>query len=173
MLNKIFILLIFVATTLTACGSPEPKTYPEGTLAAALAADGRFSIFLEIADEITHPHFPDTALLSDTEQIYTVFAPTDDAFLELESDLLEKLKNDSGLAEVMLFHHGFTQVVPSTDFGLLKTRPTILTIVSVPLEIDGDQFFYDGSEVIEVDIRVGDSIYHVLDSVAGVELLGD
>ena len=173
MKTRTFLFLLVVAIGIAACGPQQPKTYPEGTLAEALAADGRFSIFLEIADAVTHPHFPDAPLLEDLDQDYTIFAPTDDAFLALEADLLEQLKNSPGLAEIMLFHHGFTQVVPSTEFGLLKTRPTILTIITVPMEIIGGQYFYEGSNVIEVDNNVGESIYHVLDSVAGVELLAD
>ena len=76
-----------------ACGSSEPD-YPEGTLAAVLAADGRFTTFLEITNEIVGPHGTEVMLVRTEDRDRTVWAPTDDAFAALDPDLLEKLKDD-------------------------------------------------------------------------------
>lgn len=168
-----YVLLSCIALLVSACGSQEtPKSYPEGTIAAYLAEDGRFTTFLEITDEVVYESAP--PLLVNTEHYpLTIFAPTDEAFAALPPDLLEQLKTDPGLAQELLFHHGFDKPLFSKDFGMLKTWPTIITPVKVSFEIDGNQIRYDGALVIEKDIQVGDNVIHVLDSVTGLELLTD
>ena len=168
-----YVLLICIALLVSACGSQEtPKSYPEGTIAAYLAEDGRFTTFLEITDEVVYESAP--PLLVNTEYYpLTIFAPTDEAFAALPPDLLEQLRTDPGLAQELLFHHGFDKPLFSKDFGMLKTWPTIITPVKVSFEIDGNQIRYDGALVIEKDIQVGDNVIHVLDSVTGLELLTD
>lgn len=167
------LLLVCLIFLVNACGLQEaPKSYPEGTIAAYLAADGRFTTFLEITDEVIYESAP--PLLINTEHYpLTIFAPTDEAFAALPPELVEQLKTDAGLAQELLFHHGFDKPLFSKDFGMLKTWPTIITPVKVSFEIDGDQIRYDGALVIEKDIQVGDNVIHVLDSVTGLDLLRD
>ena len=165
---KIKILLLTgLILVLSAC---TPESYPEDTIAAYLAEDGRFTTFLEITDEVVLESAP--PLLTNPEFYpLTFFAPTDEAFESLPADLLKQLKDDPGLAQELLFHHGLDRPLLSKDFGLLNTWPTIITPVTVSFEFDGDQIRYDGALIIEEDIQVGENVIHVIDSVAGVELL--
>lgn len=168
-----FLLMVCMALLAGACSPAEvEKSYPEGTIATYLAADGRFTTFLEITDEVIYENAP-PLLVNPQYYPLTIFAPTDDAFAALPPDLLEKLKTDAGLAQELLFHHGFSKPILSKDFGMLKTWPTIITPVHISFEIDEDQVRYDGALVIEKDIRVGDNVIHVLDAVTGIELLTD
>jgi uncharacterized surface protein with fasciclin (FAS1) repeats len=168
---KLFILTGFLLM-ISACASQDTeRSYPEGTIAAYLAEEGSFTTFLEITDQVIHEGAP--PLLINTERALTIFAPTDEAFAAIPPELLKQLKQDPGMAQELLFHHGFQQPLYSKDFGLLKTWPTIITPVHVAFEIDGDQIFYDGALVIEKDIQVEDSVIHVIDSVTGLELLTD
>ena len=170
--TKLILLTCFVFLV-SACGSNDtPKSYPEGTIAAYLAADGRFTTFLEITDEVILESAP-PLLVNPERDSLTIFAPTDEAFAALPPALVNQLKSDPGLAQILLFNHGFDRPLLSKDFGLLNTWPTIITPVKVSFEIDGDQIQYDGALVIEKDIEVGNSIIHVIDSVTGLELLTD
>lgn len=171
MKKSIALITILFILLLTACAAPEPNSYPEGSIAAHLAADGRFNTFLEISDEVVHDSGP--PLLTKSDRAYTIFAPTDEAFDALPSELVEQLKEDPSLAEIFLFHHGFDKPVQSKDFGLLNTWPTIWTPTSISFEIDGEVIRYDGAQVIEKDILVGDSVIHVLGEVVKQDLWTD
>lgn len=167
----IFPLSVILLLFASACGPPEPKTYPEGSIAAALAADGRFTTFLEITDEVIHEASP--PLLVNPERALTIFAPIDEAFASLAPELVKQLKQDPAMAEELLFHYGFDKLIFSKDFELLKTRPTIITPVHVTIENDEDQIKSDGALVIEKDIQVGNSVLHIVDSVTSLNLLTD
>lgn len=167
-LTLITILFVFL---LAACAAPESKSYPDGSLAAHLAADGRFSTFLAISDEVVHESGP--PLLTNMDRAYTIFAPTDEAFDALPAELVEQLKEAPSLAEVFLFHHGFDKPIQSKDFGLLNTWPTIWTPTSISFEINGEEVRYDGALVVEKDILVGDSVIHVLGEVVEQDLWTD
>lgn len=170
-------MIIMLIALLTACSAsesdPEPKSYPEGTMAAVLAADGRFTTLLSLTDEISGPH-GDTPLLTRTdEQNRTLFAPTDEAFAALSPELMELLQNDPRAAEELLFHHLLDRQLQAKDFELLPQWPTFLTIVKVGITVDGEEILYDGVPVSETDIAATNGLIHVLDSVAGTHLLTD
>ncbi len=156
------------------CDTAVPKTYPAGSLAAYLAADGRFTTFLALTDEVIHEESP--PLLVNPARVLTLFAPTDEAFAAMPPDLLTRLKGDPRLAEELLFHHTFDRPLQSKDFGLLPTWPTIITPVHVAFAIDGDEIRYDGADgalVIEKDIQIGNNFIHIIDAVTGLHLLTD
>ncbi len=170
---KIIILVVSVLMIAACTATEEPKTYAEGSIAAYLAADGRFNDFLEIADQVlAHDGGP---FLEDTERFYTIFAPTDEAFADLQPELLEQLKSDPRLAEELVYHHGFSKPITSEDFGMLKSWSTIITHPDhmVSFTFDEDQIYYDGALIIEKDIQVGSNYVNVLSEVTGVSLLTD
>lgn len=156
-------ILIFL---LSSCG---PKSYPEGTVADFLAKDGRFTTYLEITDEVILESAP--PVLVDTEHSFTFFVPTDEAFESLPPELVKQLKDDPGMAQIFLFHHSFDVPRYSKDFGMVDTWPTISTFNRVSFEFDGDQIRYDGAQIIEKDIQVGNNVIHVINAVTGLDLL--
>jgi len=148
-----------------------PEEYPEGSIAAVLRDDGRFSIFLEFsADVLIHTIVP---RLQNMEKKYTVFAPTDEAFAAIPTEIMEKMRSDPKIAEEMFVHHHLERALPSQDFELLPTWPTALTIVSIAIEATDEGYLYDGVLVLETDIQAANGLIHVLDAVAGLELLTD
>ncbi len=165
------LLLLFLVGCSQAGASKEAKTYPEGTIASVLAADGRFTILLEIVDEIATS--TTTPILVDPELPYTLFAPTDDAFAAMPPELLDQLMTDKPLGGELLFHHLFDRPLYAKDFTLLPSWPTYLTPVHVAIKNDEGVITYDGATVIQTDIEAGKGVIHVLDAVTGIDLLTD
>jgi uncharacterized surface protein with fasciclin (FAS1) repeats len=148
-----------------------PEDYPEGSIAAVLRDDGRFSIFLEFsADVQIHTDVP---RLQNFERKWTVFAPTDEAFAALPAELMELMRSDPEAAEEMFFHHHFDRELVSKDFELLATWPTAFTPRTVAIEATDDGFLYDGVLILETDIEAANGVIHVLKAVARPEILTD
>jgi len=149
-----------------------PEEYPEGSIAALLRDDGRFSDFLDFsADVLIHTEVP---RLQDMEREWTVFAPTDEAFSAIPAEILEKMRNEPKAAEEMFFHHHLeNRSLLSKDFELLPSWPTPLSVISVVIEATDDGFLYDGVPILETDIEAENGVIHVLSAVAGLELLTD
>ena len=121
--------------------------------------DGRFTVLVAALQE---------ADLVDTlagEGPYTVFAPTDDAFTALLSQLnitAEDLLGHPQLADVLLYHVVAGQVM-STDLSDGMTAATVQG-ENVTVSLDGGVFI-DQAEVIIADIEANNGVIHVLDSV--------
>ena len=148
-----------------------PEDSPEGSIAAVLRDDGRFSTFLDLsANVFVHSEVP---RLLNMDRQWTVFAPTDEAFANVPPELMQKMRGDPKAAEEMFLHHHFDQPLISDDFELLASWPTALTVVKVVIESDDEGYIYDGVRVLETDIEAANGVIHVLDEVAGLELLED
>lgn len=102
---------------------------------------------------------------------FTVFAPTDEAFAALDSDLLTYLlDNPTELAEVLLYHvvSGNLKAADVLELGCLKTlQGGLLTIdttsdkaLASPLGVR-----IDGANITVVDIECSNGIIHVIDAV--------
>ena len=116
-------------------------------MSTLIKTDSNFRLFrkaLRLAD-LTDLLFKDS---------YTVFAPTDAAFMALGDpvvDFLFKKENNKILREVLLYH--FTPKIYS--FSSLYTLTTVPTLLDVRLPID----------VIDItlgDIRLSDGVVHVV-----------
>jgi transforming growth factor-beta-induced protein len=107
---------------------------------------------------------------------FTVFAPTDDAFIALLEALdvtAEQLLAQPALADVLLYHVVSGQVM-STDLSDGMMAPTVGG-QNITVSLDGGVFIND-SEVIIADIEASNGVIHVIDSVlvpAGFELVMD
>jgi transforming growth factor-beta-induced protein len=96
---------------------------------------------------------------------FTVFAPTDDAFMNLLAALeisAEELLAQPGLADVLLYHVISGQVM-STDLSDGMQAATVGG-QNVTISLDGGVFVND-SEVIIADIEASNGVIHVIDSV--------
>lgn len=153
-----------------AAGDGGPSSYPEGTIAAILAADERFDTLMELTEQ----DMPRVALDSFTapELDITFFAPTDDAFAALSPGALDWLRNDDNVHELQLLydHHVVGHVVLSSDdlrskiqagdgeVEALDESPIRLTLVDGALHVDE-------ATVIEGDIEAVNGVIHVIDAV--------
>lgn len=101
----------------------------------------------------------------DGDGAFTVFAPTDKAFENLPSGVLDALvDNTNALTDILLYH-----VVSSKAFSDdLKDGQQIKTIVGrtvkVDIESDGDIEINDAN-VIDADIEACNGVIHVIDKV--------
>jgi uncharacterized surface protein with fasciclin (FAS1) repeats len=144
--------------------------FPEGSIAAALEADGRFSTFLALFSELRGADLRPWPFLQNPEYSASLFVPTDEAFSRLSPEHLERLKNDPAFALQLLNLHTIDKRLHSQDFGLLKSWPTGIANQQVVIEIDGDKITFEGASVIETDIEAGSrSMIHVIDEVTGLE----
>ncbi len=96
---------------------------------------------------------------------FTLFAPTDDAFAEIDPDVLNTLLADptGDLAQILLYHALSGQVL-SGDLSDGQTATT-LQGEDVTVNINTDGVFINDSEVIIADIVTPNGVVHVLDAV--------
>lgn len=101
---------------------------------------------------------------------FTVFAPTDDAFAELEAanpGITEALLADPDALTRILLYHVAAGKVPAADVVTLDgSYATTLGDELVWIDVDGETVLLNGStEVIATDIHASNGIIHVIDSV--------
>jgi uncharacterized surface protein with fasciclin (FAS1) repeats len=94
---------------------------------------------------------------------FTVFAPTDDAFLALPKDQLKALLGDrEALAEVLTYH-----VVPgrvlAADVAVLESAKTVQGS-SVAIDT-ADGVKVNGANVVKTDVLASNGVIHVIDAV--------
>ena len=97
---------------------------------------------------------------------FTVFAPTDDAFIALAAALdatAEDLLALEGLADILLYHVVGAQVL-STDLADGATATT-LNGADVTVTINDDGIFINDAQVILADITADNGVVHVIDAV--------
>merc|ERR1711907_118803 len=112
-----------------------------------------------------------SAPLSDPTAEFTVFAPTNDAFVSLLGALGVDSLDDvppEAIAEILLYH-----VVPavafSTDLSDGQVLPTLDGDSTLTVDIVGDEIFIVGTgstaEVIVANVEAGNSVVHVVNAV--------
>ncbi len=97
---------------------------------------------------------------------FTVFAPTDDAFIALAGALgaePEDLLDLDGLSDILLYHVVGAQVL-STDLADGATATT-LNGADVTVTINDDGIFINDAQVIVADITTDNGVVHVIDAV--------
>ncbi len=93
---------------------------------------------------------------------FTVFAPTDDAFAALDTDVLNwLLANPTALTEVLLYHV-VSGAFNSTDVVALSS---IQTLQGGNLTISVSSVMVDGANVTAADIEATNGLIHVIDAV--------
>ncbi len=102
---------------------------------------------------------------------FTLFAPTDAAFAEIDPTVLSALLDDptGDLANILLYH-----TVSGTELSSgLSNGQTITTLFdnqSVDVSITAEGTFINDAEVIVVDIETFNGVVHVIDAVLLPEL---
>jgi len=103
--------------------------------------------------------------LSDESELFTVFAPTDAAFAELDTAFLNNLvNNDTANLTKILTYHVVSGIVLSTDLSDGMNATTVEgTTITVTIE-NGTVMINDATVVI-ADIECSNGVIHVIDKV--------
>lgn len=104
-------------------------------------------------------------VLSDEEGSYTVFAPTDAAFEEVDSAFLQQLLTEEWSSHLvcLLTSHVIGSEVRSTDLPTTPTQVTTLSGYNVTVLLDGEEASVDEIPVIAADIEASNGVVHVID----------
>ncbi|XP_069140667.1 transforming growth factor-beta-induced protein ig-h3-like [Argopecten irradians] len=132
---------------------------PEGSIVDIVAGASELSTLLSkvlSADLVT-------ALQGDR---LTLFAPTNQAFSQLGSTVLDNLAKDPQLLKEILLYH----VVPSTEYSAgLHNRESLRTLDShqdrIKLNITGDSIQVKNGKVLSADISATNGVVHLIDHV--------
>jgi uncharacterized surface protein with fasciclin (FAS1) repeats len=105
------------------------------------------------------------------KDIYTVFAPTDEAFGKLPEGTLDKLmlpENQEKLRSLLLYH-----VIPGQVLSSSLTDSEVKTAngEKVDIDVDGKQVEVEDSKVVNADVMANNGVIHVVDKVIVPESL--
>ncbi len=153
---SIALALTFAGTAVAGYGE---KGAAKETVVAALAADDRFTT---LVTAVTAAGLADT-LSGDGP--FTVFAPTNDAFAKLPAGTVESLllpENKAKLVSI-LTDHVVPAKVMAADVKTMKAPTVEGSQASVV--VAGGVVKIDDATVTETDIKAGNGVVHVIDTV--------
>lgn len=141
---------------------PPAPVDAKGSVVDVALADGRFTT-LVAALQATGLD----AVLSDHSGVFTVFAPTDDAFAALGDATITALLGDlPTLSDILLTHVISGATIDSVSaFAATGTPVETASGVEVTLSIRDNALFVNQSKVIITDIKAENGIIHVIDTV--------
>lgn len=125
-------------------------------------AAGSFNV---LAQALTATGLVET--LSNADDQFTVFAPTDAAFAKLPEGTLEALLADPDtLADILLYHViGGSIVNSTTAISLAGSNVTMANGDDVALSLRDGALFVNESQVTATDVVASNGIIHVIDTV--------
>ncbi len=129
-----------------------------GSIVDIAVADGRFTTLaaaLEAADLVE--------TLSN-EGLFTVFAPTDDAFAKLPEGTIEALLADIPALTDILLYHVVSGKVLAEEVLMLEEAETLLG-ENVTIRVEDGNVFINDAQVIITDIVADNGVIHVIDTV--------
>ena len=137
------------------------RTNPElSTLVSVLQSAGLYNVIADLNSGAT----------------FTVFAPTNDAFAAIDSEVLSNLLNDTDKLQEILLQHvvADTAVDSITAMTLAGTEVTTASGNAIPIEITDGMLTIGGASVISTDFKGENGIIHLIDQVIiqDVELPG-
>ncbi|MDT0604347.1 fasciclin domain-containing protein [Thalassotalea castellviae] len=108
-------------------------------------------------------------VLADESTMFTVFAPTDDAFALIgEETITTLLENPDVLSNILLQHVIAGSAVDSvTAYSLNGTMVETASMATIPLAINSatDMLMFGGANIIMKDIYTTNGVIHVIDAV--------
>jgi len=103
--------------------------------------------------------------LGDEQELYTVFAPTDAAFAELDAEYLaDLLNNDTVNLTKILKYHVVSGKLMSTDLSD-GMNATTLEGTNIEIKINGTEVMINDANVTSADIECSNGVIHVIDKV--------
>lgn len=132
---------------------------PMPSIAAIAAGDENFSTLVTALDA--------AGLVEtlDGEGDFTVFAPTNDAFAALGSDLDAVLADKELLTQVLLYHVVDGKVMSPDAIALAGNDVETLSGDMISLSLDGDNLMINDAMVTTADIEASNGVIHVIDAV--------
>ncbi|HPN71555.1 MAG TPA: fasciclin domain-containing protein [Saprospiraceae bacterium] len=111
--------------------------------------------------------------LTNEENEFTIFAPTDAAFTNIPEEVLEQILEAGGdLILEILGRHALASVEPSS--GLFNGK--VLTTISeeqIQIKTEGSDIFVNNGKIIAADVEATNGLVHVVDAVLlPVEIVG-
>ncbi len=142
--------------------TPPAPIMGTGSVVDVAVADGRFNT-LVAALQATQLD----AVLADHGGVFTVFAPTDDAFNLLGTDTINALLGDLPTLSNILLTHVVSGATIDSVTAFAATGGSIETAsgADVALSIRDGALFVNSAKVIITDIKAENGIIHVIDSV--------
>ncbi|MDH3300767.1 MAG: fasciclin domain-containing protein [Acidimicrobiia bacterium] len=134
-----------------------------GTIVDVAVANGSFTTLVAAVQAAGL----DTTLSGDGP--FTVFAPTDDAFVAALDALgltAEELLADTATLESILTYHVVAGEVPSSDVVTMDGQ-SVATVngAEMTISVDGDTVMVNDATVTAVDVEASNGVIHVIDSV--------
>ncbi|MGD2027638.1 MAG: fasciclin domain-containing protein, partial [Anaerolineales bacterium] len=99
------------------------------------------------------------------EGSFTVFAPTNDAFAALGSDLDAVLADNELLTSVLLYHVVDGKVLSPDAIALAGSDVDTLSGDAIALSLQDDSLYINDAMVTAVDIEASNGVIHVIDAV--------
>lgn len=144
-------------STSSSSPTPTPTTTP-GTLTQVISSDPNLTTFaslLKKANLMDGLNGPDT---------YTVFAPDNVAFSQVNASTLAGWQNDTTALRSVLWYHIIPKKVPSNEFTGIGTVMTANGQI-LPYYVTGTTIRVDNATVTQGDINAANGVIHKVDSV--------
>ncbi|MBS3778561.1 MAG: fasciclin domain-containing protein, partial [Candidatus Thermoplasmatota archaeon] len=162
--NKIIsIILVFVLTisvvTLTGCFEEETEEEPKNIVETAKEHDD----FNTLVDALTDADL--VSVLSNEDEQFTVFAPTDAAFSKLgDTYVTDLVENDVANLTKILLYHVLEGKVMATDLSDEMKTETVQGKY-IDISIEDDTVYINDAKVTTADIECSNGVIHVIDTV--------
>jgi uncharacterized surface protein with fasciclin (FAS1) repeats len=163
---KVLSVLLLLAFLSLAAAQDEAAAEPTQNIVEIAAGDPQFSTLVEL---VTAAGLVET--LSDPNGVFTVFAPTNDAFAKVDAATLEMLQADTALLTEVLTYHVTPSTLGSADITDGGSRLTVQGEYLNFSVTDGAVMVNDAN-VIAADIAATNGTVHVIDTVLVPALLG-
>lgn len=106
-------------------------------------------------------------VLADDSAMFTVFAPTDEAFAKLPDGMLDSLTTEQ-LSNILLYHVVTDSIVADNAIAVAQLMSSMVETAntnSVALSFVDSTLFVNGAKVSSANILASNGIIHVLDNV--------
>ena len=153
----------FVALSLVGIAAcVDPIETEEGTIVDVAIENGSFTTLVAALTEA------ELVSALEAEGPFTVFAPNDEAFTALLTDLeitAEDLLANPALADILLYHVISGEFLAADVIAAVPFEVATLGGQTLSIEVIDGNVFVNGAQVILADVMASNGVIHVIDSV--------